>query len=287
MAGIWRPQHVLAFGDSKSGKTELAGKLAERYKLHWFDLENGHTTLLKLPVEMQENITLYRIPDTRSYPVAIETMLKVITGIPVSICETHGKVSCEICIKAGAPAQRFALHELGENDIFVLDSGTQLGNSAMNNITSKQTDDYKPDWEDYRRQGFMLDRFLSNLQQGRYNAVVLTHTTMARMEDVQKTKLVPVMGTDNFSRNVAKYFDHIVYCDVGTGAHTFGSSTTYRPQILTGSRTDVAIERFEAPKLLPFFTGEIPPSKPDPLAAAMASLKSSASKAAELAAVKK
>lgn len=281
--GVWQPQHVLVFGDSKTGKTELVGRLAERFNIHLFDLENGYKTLLKLPKEQQERVTIYRIPDTRTYPIAIETMLKVITGVPVKVCETHGKVGCEICTKANAPTQEFALSKLGPDDVFVVDSGTQLGNSAMNNITRDKSDDYKPDWDDYRRQGFMLDRFLSNLQQGRYNAIVVTHTTMARMEDTQKVKLVPVMGTDNFSRNVAKYFDHVVYCDVGTGTHTFGSSTTYRPQILTGSRTDVAIEKFETAKLLPFFTGEIPALKKDPAADALAALKRSAGAAKNLA----
>lgn len=281
--GVWEPQHVMVFGDSKTGKTELVGRLAEKFVLHVFDLENGYRTLLKLPPELKKNINIYSIPDTRSYPIAIETMLKVITGIEVKICILHGKIGCETCAKEGLPLHPpFCLRKLGPNEIFIVDSGTQLGNSAMSSICREKPDDYKPDWEDYRCQGSMLDRFLSNLQQGRYNAIVCTHTTTARMEDLQKTKLVPVMGTDNFSRNVAKYFDHVVFCDVGTGSHAFGSSTTYRPQILTGSRLDMAIEKFDTPKLLPFFTGEMPKLKADPVAAAMEALKGLKSKAGVL-----
>ena len=42
---------VLIFGSPKSGKTQLAGGLAKKFKLIWFDLESGINTLLKLPKE--------------------------------------------------------------------------------------------------------------------------------------------------------------------------------------------------------------------------------------------
>ena len=71
---------VIVFGESKSGKTELVGRLAERYNLLYFDLENGFETLLKLPQEWKDRIELVSIPDTKVYPVAIETILKVLEG---------------------------------------------------------------------------------------------------------------------------------------------------------------------------------------------------------------
>jgi len=89
---------VIVFGESKSGKTELVGRLAERYNLLYFDLENGFETLLKLPQEWKDRIELVSIPDTKVYPVAIETILKVLEG-KVSICEKHGKCSCIRCKK--------------------------------------------------------------------------------------------------------------------------------------------------------------------------------------------
>lgn len=258
----WSPQRVLVFGDSKTGKTTLAAELAKHFNLWWFDLENGMKPLLKLPAEAQARVELYKIPDTRSYPIAIETMLKVVTGAPVKICHLHGKVQCGVCAEGLKKGQlkepvesEFNLRNLGKADILVVDSTTQLGISAINHVTRNQTDEYKPEWDDWRKQGFMLDRFFSNIQQSWYNVVCISHTTMAKMEDQSKTKLVPVAGTDNFSRNVAKYFDHIVYCELGTGKHQFGSSTTYRPQVLTGSRTDVAVEKMEVPSLVPFFDG--------------------------------
>lgn len=282
----WSPQRVLVFGDSKTGKTTLAAELAKKFNLWWFDLENGMKPLLKLDAESQARVELYKIPDTRTYPIAIETMLKVVTGAPVKICHMHGKVDCGVCRQAlkenklAEPIEsEFNLRALGKNDILVVDSTTQLGISAINHVTRNQTDEYKPDWDDWRKQGFMLDRFFSNIQQSWYNVVCISHTTMAKMEDQSKTKLVPVAGTDNFSRNVAKYFDHVVYCELGTGKHQFGSSTTYRPQVLTGSRTDVAVEKMAVASLVPFFDGTT--QAPQPQAAASI-LKSAAVKAATL-----
>jgi len=281
----WAPQRVLAFGDSKSGKTTLASLLARKFRLKWLDLENGFKPLLKLPQEQQANVELYPIPDTTSYPIAIETLMKVVTGVKCDICSRHGKVDCGLCKAAFAKkeieAEYFStlnLREMTKEDVLVVDSLTQLGISAMNRIIHGKPEEYKPDWDDYRRQGTMLDRVLSSVQQSWYHVVFISHTTQAKLED-GKTKLVPVCGTDNFSRNVAKYFDHVVYCEVGTGKHNFGSSTVFRPQVLTGSRTDVALEKIEKDvTLLPIF--ENPTAKPNTAAVTLAS---ATAKAAELA----
>jgi SpoVK/Ycf46/Vps4 family AAA+-type ATPase len=96
-----KAKRVLIYGESMTGKTTLAGTLAAKYKMIWFDLEKGYESLLKLPAAAQENIELIAIPDSKIYPIAIETFLKVFTGKEVFICEEHGKVSCPVCKKAG------------------------------------------------------------------------------------------------------------------------------------------------------------------------------------------
>ena len=69
-------QSVLVFGPPKCGKTQLVGQLATKYKLIWFDLENGSATLHKLPPEAQDRVELISLPDSRSYPIAIETLYR-------------------------------------------------------------------------------------------------------------------------------------------------------------------------------------------------------------------
>lgn len=250
---VSKTHRVLVYGEPKSGKTELASRLAESYNLLYIDLENGYETLLKLPHQWQEKIEIVSIPDTKVFPIAIETVLKIVTGNKVEICDAHGKVGCAICKKDSAPFTSVCLNELGDNWIVIFDSLTQLSNSAMNHLTKNQDDTYKPEWTDYRNQGQLLDKFLSQVQQAKYNVVCITHVVETELEDGRK-KLVPVCGTTAFSRNTAKYFDHVVYCEVKNKKHNFASGTTYANNVLTGSRTDILLESTATPSLLSIFS---------------------------------
>lgn len=243
---------VLIYGAPKTGKTQLVGALATHYNLLWFDTENGYATLTKLPQAAQERINLISIPDTRDFPIAIETLLKVFSGSKVDICEEHGKVSCMLCKKDNKPFVTVCLNELDNNTIVVVDSLTQVAVSAMANITKGQPEDYKYTYDDYRKQGTLMDKLLSNMQQAKYNLCVITHEVEAELEDGKK-KIVPAAGTANFSRNTAKYFDHIIYSQVQNKKHGFGSSTTFGLSLITGSRTDRVIEKQEQPALLDIF----------------------------------
>jgi hypothetical protein len=250
-----KSHHVLLFGPPKSGKTQLAGDLSSQFNLIWFDLENGADTLLKLPLEQQERIELISLPDTRSYPVAIETCLKVIKGTPVSICEAHGKVGCPICKKDSLPFTDLVLNSLPLDTVVVFDSLTQLTNSAIAHITKTQPEDYKLNYDDWGNLGKLMDTFLSHVQQAPFHIVCISHETEVEMED-GKNKLVPTAGTRNFSRNTAKYFDEVCYCEVKNRKHVVGSSTIYSGNILTGSRSGSSLESAANPSLIPIFTGE-------------------------------
>lgn len=254
-------QAVLVFGAPKTGKTELVGRLAERYNLHWFDLENGVETLRKFPADWQDRINVIQLPDTRAYPIAVETCLKVIKGTELFICGEHGKVACPLCKKEGKELERVCLNELNpKEDIVVFDSLTQLTNSAIAHITKNQPDDYKLNYDDWAHLGKIIDTFLSHVQNAPFNVVCISHEMEVEMQD-GKQKLVATAGTRNFSRNSAKYFGHVIYSEVKNKKHSFGSSTTYAPNILTGSRSDVTLEKDETPSLIPIFSGEKPAPK--------------------------
>lgn len=280
MAKLSSKQHsqthrCIVYGGPKTGKSLLAGKLAEFYNLIWVDMENGHETLFQLPEEWQDRIELISIPDTRSFPIAIETVLKMVKG-KVSICEAHGKVSCVICkreetdrCKEVEADQHHDVHNslftdvdlnsLDHSSVVVFDSLTQLSNSAIAFITKNEPDDYKLNYDDWGNLGKLLDIFLSHIQQAGYNVVVISHETEAETEGKKKT-LVPVGGTRNFSRNIAKYFDHVIYMERKNKKHVASSASTYATNILTGSRTDVSIEDSEVPSLLPIFKPELYPA---------------------------
>lgn len=237
-------KHIMLFGPPKSGKTLHTGKLAKYKKLIWFDLENGFSTLFQLPAELQDNIELIHIPDTRGVPMAIETMLKVIKGNKVTICEEHGKVfPCTVCVKmfpppAEIPSTTVELNALDSDSALVVDSCTQLTNSAIANITKLKPDDYKLEYDDWAHLGKLMDTFFSYVQAASFNVVCISHESEVKMVD-KTSKLVPVGGTSNFSRNVAKYFDEVIYARVQNGKHILASSTATDNNILTGSRANV------------------------------------------------
>lgn len=267
--------HILLFGPPKSGKSLLAGKLSSHKNLLWFDLEGGHNVLFQLPSEQQERIELIDLPDTRGYPIAIETMLKVIKGGKVDICETHGKVSCAICRRDSKPFITVELNALDSDTVVVVDSLTQLTNSAISHITKNQPEDYKMEFDDWGNLGKLMDTFLSYVQQAQFSIICISHETEVTMVD-GKDKIVPTAGTRNFSRNTAKYFDEVYYCEVRNKKHMVGSSTTYANNILTGSRSGQVTETDGEASLVPIFTGirqtPEPKAAPTPAANAVSAL---------------
>ena len=269
-------RRILIYGGPKVGKTQLAGGLSEKYNLHWVDLENGAETLKKLPIFQQERIDLLSLPDTRSWPVAIKTCLKIIKGGKHEVCDAHGKIACAVCKKSDAPFTSICVDEFGAEDVLVFDSLTQLTQSAISNITKSKPDDYKMEYDDWANLGKLMDMFLSHVQQAKYNVVCISHESEAEMED-GKMRIVPVAGTRNFSRNTAKYFDDVVYAEVKNGKHVFASSTTYRNNIQTGSRAGVAMETSEAPSLLQLFEA-VKPKEEQPFAARLSGLKGGVTK---------
>jgi len=168
---------VLIYGAPKSGKTQLVGELSSKYKLLYFDLENGYATLLKLPKASQENIELISLPDSKTFPIAIETMLKVITGNKVSICQQHGKVSCPLCRKESGPETEVCLAEMDNEWIVVIDSLTQLTNSAIAFITKTQPEDYKMQFDDWGNLKAVVEKFLSQVQDNLYQLQIIRDLT--------------------------------------------------------------------------------------------------------------
>lgn len=251
---------VLLFGAPKSGKTASLASLAEAgFHIHLLDLERGVKTLLDpniLKPEFRKNVTVYRIPDTQATPTAIDSLIRIVKIRKVDICDAHGKVNCVTC-KKESPTKftTLDLTKFTSNDILVIDTLSQLAESAINHVMNPvlaKDDTAKAEWTDYRKQGDLMSIVLGFIQAGGINVVALTHEVMADTEDGKK-KLVPVSGSSNFSRNSAKYFDHVVYCEVMNKKHRLYNVSTHSNSILTGSRSSVDLSKEEKPTLLPLF----------------------------------
>ena len=254
---------VLVYGPPKSGKTALVGKLAADFKLHWLDLENGVKTLLNpamLDPKYRKNVNVINVPDHKLNPIAIDTVREVLRGGPKLICQAHGKVNCPLCAKVqGAATSKINILEFTGDDLLVIDSLSQLSNSAMNKSVLKEIskpggEDYKATFHDYATQGALLDQVLSMVQVLDLNIVVISHEVESEMTD-GKDKIVPMAGTRNFSKLAAKYFDAAVYCTIVNKQHRAYASTSYAPNVLTGSRLPVDLDdnKGESLSLLPLF----------------------------------
>ncbi len=247
-----RNHSVLIYGLPKTGKTRLVGTAAEIPELQriiWVDLENGVETLLHSGLSPQalEKIELIKIPDTRDTPRGIETVLKMFSSkTPIKICEEHGKVACLECQKADLPSVEFCLSKLTNRDLLVIDSGSQLGDSAMNLAMLGRPIEMKPGWDEYSIQGKYLGDILSVMQAAQFtNFVMITHVVAIEEEHngVKRDKLFPLIGSKQFCQKVAKYFGTVAFLEIKMNKHAAGSSSTYRSDAITGSRVGALFEK--------------------------------------------
>jgi hypothetical protein len=250
-------QHIIVSGEPKSGKSTLVSQLAEKYKLIWISVDNGHRVIYKLPDEWLDNIDVIPIIDSSDFQAGFNTCRKLFAGGPVSVCHAHGNSSCAACKRAELPSTTYEFSTLGPDTIVVLDHISQVADSAMSFIQRNDKDEAKAGYDEFGLQWKYMDAILKDIQRATYNVICISHVVETEFDDGTK-KIVPQVGTARFSRNAGKYFDHMVFTEVMNRSHRYGSSTTYKTSIMTGSRTDVAIEDMPVPSLLPFFTGEIP-----------------------------
>lgn len=251
-----KPNHaILIYGPPKCGKTQLLGtaaRIPEITRIWYFGLENGHDTLasMSLTDDEMEKIIIIKIDDTRDNPRGIETILKSFSAkTPVKICEKHGTVDCVPCKKANDPFIDFCLANCNHNEIVAIDSGSQLGDSALAAACLGKPGMFKPTFDEYGMVNKWLSDIMSVVQQcSTTNFIVLTHE-IALEDDEGKDRIFPLMGSKNFSMKCAKYFGTVVYMHKKMNKHVAGSSSTYRHDVLTGSRLNATIEDGKVPDL--------------------------------------
>lgn len=252
------PRHICVYGAPKSGKTELVGALAKDFKLWVLSFDGGYKTWLRkesAAYPYLKNIEVFYIRDSQTYPMAVETTLKVlkVPGRNQTICEKHGKVACPLCSKDGSPNPMLPLADFQvDKDILVIDNYNQLMNSVLNNMfkeeLAKDNFDFKADWDDWRKQGSISDRFGTTIQIAPYNVIVLTHEIVAEHEDGGK-KLSPIGGTRNKSSDFGGWFDDVVYTELVGGEYRAYSSGEKKTRIVVGSRTGKRLQTADGKQL--------------------------------------
>lgn len=245
------PQHVCIFGESGSGKSTLAMTAAEAgFKLLWFSFDGGHSIFKKLPRQWWKNVEVVSVPNTADNPLAIVTILAVLKGRPCKICDAHGILECRTCVKDSGSFTNIDLGHVPSDTIVVFDHLSAVSDSATNWVLARRSanvaDEWKKaeqkmEWDDWRLQGTLMDKVLTNIQNARFNCIAIAQMRETKMDD-GKRKIVPDIGTGNYSKSTGQYFDHVVFCDLMNKKHVQGSSTTFSMNAVAKSRTDVEIE---------------------------------------------
>lgn len=250
-------QKVAVIGLPGSGKTTLITQLAEQFRLHWIDVERGYAPLYKLPAAAQENVNLFLLPDSASYPIAADTLVHLFKSGKMNVCRKHGKNECALCKKSDPEAfDSLDFSLLDNKDIVVIDSGTQLSNSILAHIMKARPIDAKPERDDWGALRKHTEFTLSQWQAANFNLIVTFHAQEAELESGAK-KLVPTFGSAGMSTEVAKAFDHVIYCDIRNRKHVAYSSSIALPTVMTKSRLDFEIEKLPVPSLVPIFDGSL------------------------------
>lgn len=252
------PQHrVLVVGLSGAGKSTLVAELANEFPVIWISTENDRDVLTKLPQSALDNINYINLPDSASYPIAVQTLMILFKNSKAEICVAHGKDKCALCKKDGSPVDVVDFTSMPPETIVVVDSITQLAASILAYTCKDKPVDYKPERDDWGALRKYSEFFASQFQAFPYNLVCTAHAVEAEMED-NKTKLVPSFGSKDMSSKVAKAFSDVVYIETKNKKHMAISSSTASSMILTKSRSDFAIELLEKPSLIPLFKNSAP-----------------------------
>lgn len=242
-AEVKQGRNILIYGGPKSGKTALAAELANLgFHLHVMDLERGSETF-RLVVEPENygNVDIYNIEDHSSKATAIKTVSQVLHNAgPVTFCEAHGIIACPDCKKAEADFATLDVSTFGKRDVLLIDSLTQLSNSAMVHALGPRSPlaTKKPEWDHYNSQGQLLDFVLGKAQAAGFHTIFISHEADLEQED-GTSKLAPVGGTRNYSRNIGRFFDHVVYCQVKNKKHQQVSLSTENAKISAGNRFNI------------------------------------------------
>lgn len=258
--GIPTSNHaLLLYGPPKAGKTQLAASIAEDPKVDrvfWFDLENGAETIIEmvktgvLSKEAAAKIILIRMADTRANPIACVGMIKVLNSKrnAIYIHTPDGAIVSKPAPSDKRPILEFKLSTLTARDVIVIDTLSQLGESALNQaIASPTMAEAKATHNHYGSAGKWLGDILTIIQQATYcHFICLTQELpVERVFKDDKGNVIssevieylPLCGSSKMSTKVAKHFGTVIHITAHKQkGYTAGSTKDYGTKYKLGSR---------------------------------------------------
>jgi len=270
------PPHTLIYAESKVGKTRLYGRLAKTRKLVVFDNEHSARTLTNkdnLDPAYHSNISLWQLPDTKTFPIASVTVRQILSMPPTqefNLCHAHVNHNCPKCKTAMKPFSKFSIKKdvIDANAILVVDTLSQLTSSYIEFIRAKQNreleknlmgldlnkqdtidkfkDDEKLDWDDWAHLGNLCWELLKAIQAAPYEVIAVTHPVMAKYED-GSSRITPSMGSDKFAIKVANHYDNVIYGEIKLGKYLWHTMPSLNGAIV-GSRDNIDISKVDPNK---------------------------------------
>jgi hypothetical protein len=270
------PPHTLIYAESKVGKTRLYGRLAKTRKLVVFDDERSARTLSNadnLSPEYHKNISLWQLPDTKTFPIASVSIRQILSCPPTqefNFCHAHVNHNCPKCKMQGKPFSKFSVKKdiMDVNGIMVIDTLSQLTSSYIEFIRAKQNrgleanlmnlnlekqetidkfkDDEKLEWDDWAHLGNLCWELLKAIQTAPFEVIAVTHPVMAKYED-GSSKITPSMGSDKFAIKVANHFDNVIYGEIKLGKYNWQTMPSLNGAIV-GSRDNIDIAKVDEKK---------------------------------------
>src|SRR6185437_787830 len=195
--------------------------------------------------EFWKNIHLVEVQDSQDNPRGIKVVNKLFKArTPVKFCEEHGDIDCPLCLaKKLPPSLIFDIANCNTKTIVVIDSVSRMSDSAMAHALGSQGDMMfkKKEYSHYDNQGLLLKSVFTLAQYAKCHVVWISHEEELEHEDGTK-KITPVAGTRNFSRSVARYFDHVIYTQILNRKYCISSLGTSNIKVQAGNRNNLDIK---------------------------------------------
>lgn len=249
---------LLLYGAAKVGKTTLAATISKIdyiKRIWWFDIEKGIDAVVlsyqegRLEERHIAKIIPIQVSDTRQDPVATETLLKAICGRrAVKIDRLTGKIVPDTTPLSDTVIL-FDMAAMTDEDLIVIDSLSQFGQSNLNAATLGKPSEYKLQLDDYGAAGKWSSDLLTTVQAAqRCHFLCITHVRLSE-DELNRTVVMPLMGSSTSSANVAKHFNTVVYLEKSLKTLKATSSVLGSVTAQSGSRIGMVLDKEKNPCL--------------------------------------